>query len=230
MLKSSRTFQRRGFTLIELLVVLAIIAVLVGLLLPAVQKVREAADRTTCSNNLHQLGLATHGFHDSNAQLPPAMGILNGAYGTAHFFLLPHLEQNNLYTQANGDSYNLLNVPVKSFVCPADATVEKGLIPSTISPNNGLGTGQGAASYAINFAPVRFGGKTLTTGIIELYEENAPVTCDRIWHALARPIRVTAFHAMFAGPEIMTGLPQVARTFDPRSIPAENQTVTPGKG
>jgi hypothetical protein len=72
--------------------------------------------------------------------------------------------------------------------------------------------------------------KTLTTGLIDLYEDNAPVTCDRIWQALAKPIRVTAFHAMFAGPEIMTGLPEAARTFDPTTIPAENQTVTPGKG
>jgi prepilin-type N-terminal cleavage/methylation domain-containing protein len=156
---------RRAFTLIELLVVIAIIAILIGLLLPAVQKVRAAADRTTCSNNLHQLGLATHTFHDANSQLPPALGVSNGAYGTAHFFLLPFMEQNNLYTQANGDSYNVLNVPVKSYVCPADATVVAGLIPSTISPNNGLGTGQGATSYAINFAPVQFGGKTLTTGM-----------------------------------------------------------------
>jgi hypothetical protein len=72
--------------------------------------------------------------------------------------------------------------------------------------------------------------KTGTTGLIDLYEENAPVTCDRIWQALATPIRVMAFHAMFAGPEIMTGLPGSARSFDPTSIPAENQTVTPGKG
>jgi hypothetical protein len=71
---------------------------------------------------------------------------------------------------------------------------------------------------------------TGTQGVIDLYEENAPVTCDTIWKALARPITVTMFHAMFAGPEIMTGLPPEAQTFDPHSVPCENQTCTPAKG
>jgi hypothetical protein len=69
-----------------------------------------------------------------------------------------------------------------------------------------------------------------TQGLVDFYEEFAPVTCNTIWNALAKPIRVTVFHAMFAGPEIMTGLPPEAQTFDPTKIPSENQTVTPGKG
>jgi prepilin-type N-terminal cleavage/methylation domain-containing protein len=101
----------KGFTLIELLVVIAIIAILIGLLLPAVQKVREAAARMTSANNLKQLGLACHNYNDVNKQLPPSFGWYpapptgqryqpNGAYGTAFFHLLPYVEQDNLYKQA----------------------------------------------------------------------------------------------------------------------------------
>lgn len=156
-----RRSSRRGFTLIELLVVIAIIAVLIGLLLPAVQKVREAAARMSCQNNLHQIALASMNFESTNGRLPPG-GLVSanspanpwwspptsGPFTGLLGFLLPFMEQNNVYNQIDPQYFNfttsvgawaympaspassdgnltgnynkILNAQIKAYLCPSD--------------------------------------------------------------------------------------------------------------
>jgi prepilin-type N-terminal cleavage/methylation domain-containing protein/prepilin-type processing-associated H-X9-DG protein len=118
--------RRPGFTLIELLVVIAIIGILIALLLPAVQKVREAANRTKCQNNLKQMALALHNYHDTNGRFPSGVDQGVGNFLSFHVYLLPYLEQNNLYNQFNfGQHYDspsnlaLGLVLVPNYRCPS---------------------------------------------------------------------------------------------------------------
>lgn len=159
--------RRRGFTLIELLVVISIISMLIGMLLPAVQKAREAAARISCTNNLKQIGLAMHNYagdyYSDNPRFPPSR--LGEGMATWAVIILPYLEQNNLYNQWNiGESYFLQNnvarlTPVKGYFCPSRRSAQDAVMGSTsgdippTSGTNGTNIPGALADYAVVVDP-----------------------------------------------------------------------------
>jgi len=197
---------KRGFTLIELLVVIAIIAVLIGLLLPAVQKVREAAARMKCSAQIKQLSLAAHNYASTyDSKLPPGQNTSNmnaGAYANTLSSLLPFLEQEALYKagiSGNGSIYfwdanvpganppQVRCQPVKVFQCPSDSTLSGGWSSAQVGGWMGssyaanwqlFGQGQGtnSARYGIGNIP---DGSSGTIGFVEML--SACASAGNLW-------------------------------------------------
>ena len=176
--------RRRGFTLIELLVVIAIIGVLIALLLPAVQAAREAARRAQCTNNLKQMALASHNYHDQVGAFPPGginggdnahsrpngyNGWWSGPWWSLHMMILPQMEQGPLYDAINFDWCNtcdqnvtIYKSVVNSYYCPSDAAFGRQVSDLrwvTIEGPGGLGAAYegGATSYVYNAGDTKTG-------------------------------------------------------------------------
>jgi len=171
--------QHRGFTLIELLVVIAIIAILIGLLLPAVQKVREAASRMTCSNNLKQIGIAVHGYASNNqdrlpsANLRSSNGQTNSGGANLLVNLLPSIEQEALYKTGNAYSGSFWDTPLpagtspsntirsvtlKAFQCPADYSMSGGFAANQVNAWGGSSYAGNYQLFGKNTSNSKFGG------------------------------------------------------------------------
>jgi prepilin-type N-terminal cleavage/methylation domain-containing protein len=234
----------KGFTLIELLVVIAIIAILIGLLVPAVQKVREAAARTQSLNNLKQMSLALHNCNDTYRKLPPTVGYFPGTgrirggapaeHGTLFYFMLPFIEQAPVYNNTPDWSWNS-NAVIPIYVAPGDPSLPSG---------NMTWFSRGATSYGANWFVFKGDGNGSSNAAIP---RNFPdgtsntITFVERWCICGQAQRIWGEDGQGAGPNTgWSGNPQVTTStaygidfpgwdqdfrWGPPNLPQSNATV-----
>jgi prepilin-type N-terminal cleavage/methylation domain-containing protein/prepilin-type processing-associated H-X9-DG protein len=215
-----RPRRQCGFTLIELLVVIAVIAILIGLLLPAVQKVREAAARMQCQNNLHQIALALHNYHSDYGTFPQDRTFPNADSFSAHARLLPYLEQQNVF--------RLINWSASSVFDPSNAVPLATVIPNFLCPSDphaGIPPQWAATNYRANEGTslVMWYGSTDTSGVNAsmppfngAFDVNAPVRIAEITDGSSN---TAAFSEHVTGDFSQAVVTDFSDTFEPGTHP-----------
>src|SRR6516225_7043857 len=187
---SAANKRHNAYTLVELLVVIAILGILMALLLPAVQKIRESANRITCANNLRQLALAAHNYHDQRGNLPPGAVIINNAGGrfaggtNLWVELLPYLEQGNLHDRWDYNDYRS-NVAggteattaraIKILLCPSDVVTNDAFQLQLDDPWAWASGFYGLSSYGGNSGTVSGAGGDFSPSLDGVFFRNSRV-------------------------------------------------------
>jgi prepilin-type N-terminal cleavage/methylation domain-containing protein len=218
---------RSAFTLIELLVVIAIIAILIGLLIPAVQKVRDAAQRAACQNNLKQVGLALHNYESANTVFPPAETYPAPATGTVsiHVALLPYVEQGNLYSEyvATLTQGVTIQMQIPIYNCPSDPNV--GAVVDGGGPPPAPFTYRYPINYAFNYGTWFLYDWTNQIGGDGAFVINTPLRTTAITDGLSNTLAAAEVKAQTQGGGFKTGIGYIRSLKIPNVSDPTNTTL-----